>query len=112
MSDEQRWTFPAEVQPRADETQFDLSRALDAVVLLRSTFPEDSMTASTLGTERGGYGVVINEKTLAADVKATEQQRARLRSGRTEPLPFYDRGPQFQELERLYHEKQAAKSAA
>ena len=29
MSDEQRWTFPPEVQPRADETQFDLSRALD-----------------------------------------------------------------------------------
>ena len=68
MSDEQRWTFPTEVQPRADETQFDLSRAQDAVVLLRSTFPEDSMTASTLGTERGGYGVVINESGLVLTV--------------------------------------------
>ncbi len=66
----------------------------------------------TIAGALADYGVVINEKTLAADVKATEQQRARLRSGRTEPLPFYDRGPQFQELERLYHEKQAAKSAA
>jgi len=68
MSDEQKWTFPPEVQPRADETQFDLYRALDAVVLLRSTFPEDSMTAGTLGTERGGYGVVINESGLVLTV--------------------------------------------
>jgi len=68
MSNEQKWTFPPEVQPRADETQFDLSRALDAVVLLRSTFPDDSMTASTLGTERGGYGVVINESGLVLTV--------------------------------------------
>jgi len=39
--------------------QFDLPRALDAVVLLRATVPDDAFTAGILGTERAGYGVAI-----------------------------------------------------
>lgn len=53
------WAFPETLQPTADELQFDLARALDAVVLLRAVIPEDAFTARILGTERGGYGVVI-----------------------------------------------------
>jgi S1-C subfamily serine protease len=64
MSEQQQWAFPDSLQPKADETQFDLAYAYDAVVLIRSEIPEDGMTASTLGTERGGYGAVIREDGL------------------------------------------------
>ena len=56
---EQAWAFPESVQPKPDQTQFDLERAFDAVVLVRVEVPEDAYSARTLGTERGGYGAVI-----------------------------------------------------
>ena len=64
MSDIQQWAFPEGLQPKADETQFELARALDAVVMVRAEVPEDAFTAATLGTERGGNGVVIREDGL------------------------------------------------
>jgi S1-C subfamily serine protease len=68
MSEIEQWVFPESVQPKPDETQFDLERALDAVVLLRSEIPEDGLTAGTLGTERGGYGAVIREDGLVLTI--------------------------------------------
>ena len=64
MSEPQQWAFHEELQPKADETQFDLKRAFDAVVLVRAEIPPDALSASTLGTERGGYGAVIREDGL------------------------------------------------
>jgi S1-C subfamily serine protease len=68
MSDQQEWAFPESMQPKAAETQFDLLRALDAMVLVRAQVPEDAFTAATLGTERGGYGVVIREDGLVLTI--------------------------------------------
>ena len=68
MSDQQSWSFPESVQPKADQTQFDLERAFDAVVLVRSEIPEDAYSAATLGTERGGYGAVIREDGLVLTI--------------------------------------------
>jgi len=68
MSEPQEWAFPESLQPKADETQFDLARALDAVVLVRAEIPADGFTASTLGTERGGYGAVIREDGLVLTI--------------------------------------------
>lgn len=68
MSELQQWAFLESLQPKADETGFDLERALDAVVLVRAEVPEDGYTASTLGTERGGYGVVIREDGLVLTI--------------------------------------------
>ena len=68
MSDPQQWAFPESLQPKADETQFDLARALDAVVLVRAEIPEDAFTAGALGTERGGYGVVIRDDGLVLTI--------------------------------------------
>src|SRR4051812_1892677 len=65
---EQQWAFPEQFQPKASETQFNLAQALDAVVLVHSEVPEDSLSASTLGTERGGYGVVIREDGLVLTI--------------------------------------------
>jgi S1-C subfamily serine protease len=59
MSELQEWTFPESLQPSSEELRFDLARALDAMVLVRAVVPEDAFTAGILGTERGGYGVVI-----------------------------------------------------
>jgi S1-C subfamily serine protease len=61
---EQAWAFPESVQPQSDQTQFDLERAFDAVVLVRCEVPEDAYSARTLGTERGGYGAAIREDGL------------------------------------------------
>ena len=68
MSEPQQWAFPETMQPRADETQFDLARALDAMVLVRAEVPPDGYTVSNLGTERGGYGAVIREDGLVLTI--------------------------------------------
>ena len=68
MSELQPWAFPESLQPKADETQFDLARALDAVVQVRAEVPEDAFTAHTLGTERAGNGVVIREDGLVLTI--------------------------------------------
>lgn len=68
MSEPQQWAFPESLQPKADETQFDLARAFDAMVLVRAEVPADGFTAPTLGTERGGYGVAIREDGLVLTI--------------------------------------------
>jgi S1-C subfamily serine protease len=63
-----RWAFPDALQPRPEETGFDLAAALDAVVSLRAEVPEDAFTAPILGTERAGNGVVIREDGLVLTI--------------------------------------------
>jgi len=55
------WKVPLSAQPRAQDYDFDLERALRAVVGLHSIIPADAFTAATLGTERAGNGVVIGD---------------------------------------------------
>jgi S1-C subfamily serine protease len=55
------WRVPPAIQPRAAEYAFDLDRALSAIVGLHSIVPADAFTAETLGTERAGNGVVIDD---------------------------------------------------
>lgn len=68
MSEDQTWAFPEPFQPKSEETQFDLERALDAVVLVRAEVPPDAYSAATLGTERAGYGAVIREDGLVLTI--------------------------------------------
>jgi S1-C subfamily serine protease len=49
------------VQPRAEDYSYDLERALSAVVGLHSIVPPDAFTADTLGVERAGNGVLIDD---------------------------------------------------
>jgi S1-C subfamily serine protease len=46
-------------RPSPDDVPFDIERALSAVVSLSVKVSEDAFTASTLGTERAGHGVLI-----------------------------------------------------
>ncbi len=64
MSEPRTWAFPAKLQPTPNEVRFDLKAALDSAVLLRAEIPDDAFTASILGTERVGNGVVIRDDGL------------------------------------------------
>ena len=54
------WKVPPSAQPRADDYPYDLERALSSVVGLHSIIPPDGFTAETLGVERAGNGVLID----------------------------------------------------
>jgi len=49
------------VQPRAEDYSYDLERTLSSVVGLHSIVPPDAFTADTLGVERAGNGVLIDD---------------------------------------------------
>jgi len=55
------WKVPQAVQPRGEDYSFDLERALSAVVGLHTIIPPDAFTADTLGVERAGNGVLIDD---------------------------------------------------
>ena len=55
------WKVPQAVQPRAEDYSYDLERALSSVVGLHSIVPPDAFTADTLGVERAGNGVLIDD---------------------------------------------------
>ena len=55
------WKVPPAAQPRAEDYSYDLERALSAVVGLHSIIPPDAFTADTLGVERAGNGVLIDD---------------------------------------------------
>src|SRR3569832_1283768 len=55
------WRVPPANQPRASDYDFDLNRALASVVGLHSIIPPDAFSAETLGTERAGNGVLIDD---------------------------------------------------
>ncbi len=68
MTENEDWEFPAAAQPKPEDVAFDLDRVLSSVLFLRSEVPEDAFTASILGTERGGNGVVIGEDGLVLTI--------------------------------------------
>src|SRR6476660_5668579 len=55
------WKVPQSVQPRAEDYSYDLERTLSSVVGLHSIVPPDAFTADTLGVERAGNGVLIDD---------------------------------------------------
>src|SRR4030088_1200250 len=55
------WKVPPATQPRPGDYSFDLDRVLSSVVGLHSIIPADAFSADTLGTERAGNGVVIDD---------------------------------------------------
>ncbi len=59
MATTEDWELPLELQPRQENTRFDLQAAYRSVVLLHTEVSEDAYTAAILGTDRIGHGVVI-----------------------------------------------------
>ncbi len=62
------WEIPRDLQPDANDYQYDLDQALKSVVGLRANVPADAFTANTLGTERVGNGVVIRASGLVLTI--------------------------------------------
>lgn len=89
MTEDRDWEIPQELQPDPDDYSFDVDRALESVVGLSATVPTDAFTATTLGTERVGSGVVIREDGLVLTIGylITEAEQVWLRSvdGRRTP---------------------------
>jgi len=55
------WKVPSAAQPRVEDYRFDLDRTLSAVVGLHAIIPSDAFSAETLGVERAGNGVLIDD---------------------------------------------------
>jgi S1-C subfamily serine protease len=55
------WKVPPAAQPRPEDYGYDLERALSSVVGLHALIPSDAFTADTLGVERAGNGVMIDD---------------------------------------------------
>src|ERR1700733_5671518 len=68
MVEKSRSEAPPHSEPGPETLRFDADRALRSIVALRSVVPEDAFTASVLGTERAGSGVVIGESGLVLTI--------------------------------------------
>ncbi len=56
------------VQPKPEDYSYDLDRALASVMGLHSIIPGDAFTAETLGTERAGNAVLINDRGMVLTI--------------------------------------------
>jgi S1-C subfamily serine protease len=62
------WTVPPSARPKPEDYAYDLDAALSAIVGVHAMIPSDAFTAETLGTERGGHGVLIRENGLVLTI--------------------------------------------
>lgn len=62
------WQVTPAFQPNPRDYAYDLDAALAAVVTLKSTVPADAFTAGILGTERAGFGVLIERSGLVLTI--------------------------------------------
>ena len=63
-----QYEVPLPRQPKPEECEFDLDHVLRSVVTVQATIPDDAFTASILGTERAGSGVVIRADGLVLTI--------------------------------------------
>ncbi|MGH8259868.1 MAG: S1C family serine protease, partial [Steroidobacteraceae bacterium] len=68
MPQQTQWAFPAALQPTPGQVGFDLGSTLQSVVMVHAEIPEAAFTASILGTERIGSGVVIGSDGLVLTI--------------------------------------------
>lgn len=68
MAETMEWAFPERLQPRQEKLRFNLDVALQSVVQVHSEVPDEAFTASALGTERIGHGVVIGAEGLVLTI--------------------------------------------
>jgi S1-C subfamily serine protease len=97
MSSLTEWKVPPANQPRSGDYAFDLDRALSAVVGLHSIIPSDASSAETLGTERAGNGVLIDDGlVLTIGYLITEAETIWLHLGDGRVVPGHPLGTDFE----------------
>lgn len=67
-ADEDDDDIPPVARPDPAELRYDLDAALASIVTIRTQVPSDAFTASSLGTERRGNGVVIDRNGLVLTI--------------------------------------------
>ncbi len=82
-SDFAQWSAPDAQQPQPGDYPFDLDWSLSSTVSLRARAPEDAFTAATLGVERFGHGVLINDDDVVLTIGylVTEAEQVWLTTG-------------------------------
>jgi S1-C subfamily serine protease len=91
------WKVPPANQPRQNDYAFDLDRALASVVGLHSIIPSDASSAETLGTERAGNGVLIDDGLiLTIGYLITEAETIWLHLGDGRVVPGHALGTDFE----------------
>ncbi len=65
---ESQTVITPELQADPSTVRYDLNAALSSIVSLRSRIPEGAFTASILGTERSGHGVLISDAGLVVTI--------------------------------------------
>ena len=91
------WKVPAAFQPRPEEYRYDLDRALTSVIGLHSIIPSDASSAETLGTERAGNGVLIDDGlVLTIGYLITEAETIWLHLGDGRVVPGHPLGTDFE----------------
>ena len=68
MQNADEWKFPHSLRPDPEKLMFNLSKAINSVVKVRTVIPSAAFTADVLGTERIGSGVLINDSGLILTV--------------------------------------------
>ncbi len=78
-------------RPKTGGFAFDLDRALSSVLALEAEVPKDAFTASVLGTERVGNGVVVREDgvVLTIGYLITEAEQVTLTTGDGRRVPAH-----------------------
>jgi len=73
----------------AEQLNFDIDAVLSAVVRLHAEIPADAYTASILGTEREGHGIVIDDSGLVLTIGylVMEAMAVSLQAGEGPPVP-------------------------
>ena len=94
MSDVEEWSFPESLQPEAGDFNFDLEKVFNSVVSVRTEIPDDAFTASILGTERVGNGVIISDNgvVLTIGYLITEAETIWLTTNEGNVVPGYPLG--------------------
>ena len=91
------WKVPPANQPRPGDYAFDLDRTLNSVVGLHSIIPADASSAETLGTERAGNGVLIDDGIiLTIGYLITEAETIWLHLGDGRVVPGHPLGTDFE----------------
>jgi len=97
------------VQPKPEDYDYELDRALSAVVGIRALVPPDAFTAEILGTERVGHGALIRNDgivlTIGYLVTEAETVWISLSGGNTVPghVLGYDQESGFGVVQALAH---------
>jgi S1-C subfamily serine protease len=68
MAETMEWAFPERLQPRQERLRFNLDAALQSVVQVHAEVADEAFTASALGTERIGHGIVIGPDGLVLTI--------------------------------------------